>query len=57
VQWTGGYAARFLAFFLALGFFRFEGESQPSHLPLTLADRHAEKTERDQTHVVLIKLD
>jgi hypothetical protein len=37
VQWTGGYAARFLSFFVALSFFRFNGESQPSHLPLTPA--------------------
>ena len=27
VQWTGGYAPRFLGFFLALGFSRFDGES------------------------------
>ncbi len=31
VQWTGGYAALFLAFFLALGFSRFDDESQPTH--------------------------
>ena len=36
VQWTGGYAPRFQAFFSALGFFRFDSESQPTHLPLTL---------------------
>ena len=45
VQWTpgklrrgheGGYVPRFQAFFSALGFFRFDGESQPTHLPLTL---------------------
>jgi len=35
VQWTGGYAPRFQAFFSALGFFRFDSESQPTHLPLT----------------------
>ena len=43
VQWTGGYAPRFQAFFSALGFFRFDGESHPTppdracrdHLPLT----------------------
>lgn len=27
VQWTGGYAARFLSFVVALSFFRFDGES------------------------------
>jgi hypothetical protein len=32
-----GYAPRFLSFFLALRFSRFDGESQPTHLPLTLA--------------------
>jgi len=37
VQWTGGYAPRFQAFFSALGFFRFDSESQPTHLPLTRA--------------------
>lgn len=37
VQWTGGYAARFEAFFVALGFLRFSGESPPAHLPLTPA--------------------
>jgi hypothetical protein len=37
VQWTGGYAARFQAFFSALSFLRFDGESYPTHLPLTLA--------------------
>ena len=31
----GGYAARFLSFFLALGFFRFDGEST---LPPTAAN-------------------
>ena len=31
----GGYAARFLGFFLALGFFRFDGEST---LPPTAAN-------------------
>jgi len=36
VQWTGGYAPRFQTFFSALGFFRFDSESQPTHLPLTL---------------------
>jgi hypothetical protein len=36
-QWTGGYAPRFQAFFSALGFFRFDSESQPTHLPLTRA--------------------
>jgi hypothetical protein len=35
VQWTGGYAPRFQAFFSTLGFFRFDSESQPTHLPLT----------------------
>jgi hypothetical protein len=35
VQRTGGYAPRFQAFFSALGFFRFDSESQPTHLPLT----------------------
>ena len=39
VQWTGGYAPRFQAFFSALGFFRFDSESQPTHLPLTLTVR------------------
>lgn len=39
VQWTGGYAARFLAFFVALSVSRFDGESQPAHLPLTRAVR------------------
>ena len=33
----GGYAARFLGFFLALSFFRFEGEST---LPPTAANAH-----------------
>jgi hypothetical protein len=33
----GGYAPRFLAFFVALSFFRFDGESCPTHLPLTRA--------------------
>jgi hypothetical protein len=37
VQWTGGYAARFLSFFAALSFLRFDGESRPTHLPLTRA--------------------
>jgi hypothetical protein len=37
VQWTGGYAPRFQAFCAALGFFRFDGESRPTHLPLTRA--------------------
>jgi hypothetical protein len=37
VQWTGGYAARFLAFFVALSFSRFDSESRPTHLPLTRA--------------------
>jgi len=37
VQWTGGYAARFQRLFSALGFFRFDSESQPTHLPLTRA--------------------
>jgi hypothetical protein len=32
VQWTGGYAARFLGVFAALGFLRLDGESRPSHL-------------------------
>jgi hypothetical protein len=36
VQWAGGYAARFQAFFVAFGFLRFDGESHPTHLPLTL---------------------
>jgi hypothetical protein len=35
VQWTGGYAPRFQAFFVALDFFRFDSESRPSHLRLT----------------------
>jgi len=35
VRWTGGYAPRFQAFFSALGFFRFDSESQSTHLPLT----------------------
>ena len=30
-QWTGGYAARFGVFFVALGFSRFVGESRPAH--------------------------
>lgn len=29
-------SARFLSIFLALSFFRFDGESCPSHLPLSL---------------------
>jgi hypothetical protein len=37
VQWTGGHAARFLSVFLALSYSRFDGESAPSHLPLTPA--------------------
>jgi len=37
VQWTGGYAPRFQAFFATLSFSRFEGESRPTHLPLTRA--------------------
>jgi hypothetical protein len=37
VQWIGGYAPRFQAFFSALGFFRFDSESQPTYLPLTRA--------------------
>jgi hypothetical protein len=37
VQWTGGYAPSFLSVFAALSFSRFDGESQPSHLPLTRA--------------------
>ena len=40
VQRIGGYAPRFQAFFLALGFPRFHGESRPTHLPLTPAVRH-----------------
>jgi hypothetical protein len=36
-HWTGGNAPRFLSVFVALSFFRFDGESQPSHLPLMLA--------------------
>jgi hypothetical protein len=35
VQWTGGYAPRFLAFFAALSFFRFNGESHPAHQQVT----------------------
>ena len=35
VPWTGEYAPRFQAFFLALSFSRFDGESQPSRLTLT----------------------
>lgn len=31
--------AAFSGIFLALGFYRFDGESQPSHLPLTRAVR------------------
>jgi hypothetical protein len=34
-----GYAPRFLAVFSALSFFRFDGESCPTHLPLTPAVR------------------
>jgi hypothetical protein len=30
VQWTGEYAPRFLSFFVALGFLRFDGESRPA---------------------------
>ena len=37
VQWTGGYAPRFLSISVALSFYRFDGESQPTHLPLTQA--------------------
>ena len=37
MQWTGGYAPRFQAFFLALSVSRFDGESHPAHLPLTRA--------------------
>jgi len=37
VQWTGGYAPRFQAFFSALGFFQFDSESPSTHLPLTQA--------------------
>lgn len=36
---AGGYVPRFLSFFLALVFFRFDGESQSFHLPLTPAVR------------------
>lgn len=35
MQWTGGYAPRFQAFFVALSFFRLGGESCPTYLPLT----------------------
>ena len=41
VQWTGGYAARFLSVFLALSSSRFDGEPRPTHLPLTLTVRRA----------------
>ena len=37
MAWTGGYAPRFLAFFVAWSFFRFDSESRPTHLPLTQA--------------------
>jgi hypothetical protein len=37
VQWTGGYAPRFLDVFVALSFSRFDGASRPAHLPLTRA--------------------
>ena len=30
MQWIGGYATRFLSFFVALSFFRFDGESRPT---------------------------
>ena len=40
VQWTGGYAPRFQAFFSALSFSRFDGESRLTHLP-TNASRWA----------------
>jgi len=43
MQWTGGYAPRFLSFFLALSFFRFDGESQLSHLPLMQTVGRAER--------------
>jgi hypothetical protein len=35
VQWTGGYAARFLSVFVALSFSRLDDQSYPAHLPLT----------------------
>jgi len=38
VQWTGGYAARFLSFFVALSFFHFNGESQPAHQRVSRED-------------------
>lgn len=34
-QWPGEDAPRFLSVFLVLSFFRFDGESRPTHLPLT----------------------
>jgi hypothetical protein len=36
VQWTGGYAARFLSIFLALSFSCSQTESTPVHNTLTL---------------------
>ena len=38
MQWTGGYAPRFLAFCLALGLSRFDRESRPAHQRVTQAD-------------------
>lgn len=35
--WIGGYGPRFQAFFAALSFLRFDGESRPTYLPLTQA--------------------
>jgi hypothetical protein len=40
-----GYAPRFLAIFAALSFSRFDGESRPSHLPLTLTVGHLSREE------------
>lgn len=42
----GGYALRLQAVFLALGFSRFDGESRPSHLPLTLTVRPPKRHEK-----------
>ena len=37
MQWAGGYAARYFGISVALSFSRFDGDSRPSHLPLTPA--------------------
>jgi hypothetical protein len=48
-RWVRG---AFFGIFLALGFFRFDGESRPTHLPLTQAVSQHEGFEKDVLQMV-----